>query len=203
MKKKWGKPVAILLFVVIMLIDFFIIPILTLTNKKDLHTINLTGAVEILEVEHAINGLIPVSKDYYYIGIEEESNDAYIIKASRKWLENNFDSDSMAKDAGGIRITALAGKVHGHDVSEELQSRAEEIEELNYPLGTEYCLNMEYKAAAILKLIVVGLWVILFITCRVAGKNKSERNSLFLKCWVVGLLIIALVLMIKCLYMGS
>lgn len=200
--KKFGKVIAILFLTVILLYFFLISPILDLTNKKDLHTINLAGAFEILEVEHAINGLIPVGKDYYYIGIENETYDAYIIKASKKWLENNFDADYMAKDADGLRITALADKVHDSSISWELQSRAKSIEGLNYPLGIEYCLNMEYKTGAILKLIVVGLFVILIIAEIPAVKHKWEGNSLLSKFWIVGLLI-ALLLMVRCLFMRS
>lgn len=199
MKKKLSNAFGIL-FLVFMFIYFLITPILDLANTKDLYTINLAGAFEILEVEHSINGLIPIGTEYYYIGFEDESYDAYIIKASKKWLENNFDSDYMAKDAGGIRITALAGRVSGNKISGELQSRAAKIEELNYPLGTEYCLNMEYKTGAIIKLIVVALCVILTITGIFSSKLSSEENSLFTKCWVVGL-VITLVLTIKCLYM--
>lgn len=198
MKKILGNVLAILFFVV-MLMYFLITAVSDLTNKKDLHTINLAGAFEILEVEHAINGLIPVGKEYYYIGIEEDTYAAYIIKASKKWLENNFDSDYKAKDAGGFRITALAGKVHGFDISRELQSRAENIGELNYPLGTEYCLNMGYKTDAIIKLIVVVLCIILTITFIIFVKPESEEKPLYKKYWIVGL-VITLVLMLMTLY---
>lgn len=200
MKKKLGNAAALLFFVGI-LIYLLITAVSDLTNKKDLHTINLAGAFEVLEIEHSINGLIPVGTDYYYIGIEEESYDAYIIKASPKWLEKHFDSNHMAKEAGGIRITALADKVSDYKISRELHSRAVQIEELmeglNYPLGTAYCLNMGYKTGAVLKLIVVVLCVALTITGIYFVKNKSLVSSLFGKCWLVAL-IITLILMMKC-----
>lgn len=196
MKKKLGNAVAILFFVG-MLIYLLITAVLDLTNKKDLHTINLAGAFEVLEIEHSINGLIPVGTDHYYIGIEEESYDAYIIKASPKWFEKHFDSNHMAKEAGGIRITALADKVSDYKISRELHSRAVQMEGLNYPLGTAYCLNMGYKTEAVLKLIVVVLCVALTITGIYFVKNKGVVSSLFGKCWLVAL-IITLVLLLRC-----
>lgn len=196
MKKKLGNAFLILLFVGV-LMYFLITAVMDLTNKKDLHTMNLAGAFELLEVEHSINGLIPVGTDYYYIGIEEASYDAYIIKASKKWLEKNFDSNHMAKEAGGIRITALAGKVSDYKISRELYSRVVSMEELNYPLGTEYCLNMGYMTDAMIKLMVVVLCVILVITGIYFVKNKGEVKSLFAKCWLVGM-IITILLMLRC-----
>lgn len=197
MKKK-SRNIFVILLLVFLFVYFLITAILDLTNKKDLHTINLAGAFEILEVEHSIYGLIPVGKEHYYIGIEEDSYNAYIIKASKIWFKNHFDSDYMAKDAGGIRITALAGDVQDYKISEELQSRAEKIEELNYPLGTEHCLNMAYKVNAIMKLIVVALCVILPITFALFVKPNGDANPLFSKCWFAGL-IIAVILLIICL----
>ncbi len=197
MKKKLGNAVAILFFVG-MLIYLLITAVLDLTNKKDLHTINPAGAFEVLEIEHSINGLIPVGTDHYYIGIEEESYDAYIIKASKKWFEKHFDSNHMAKEAGGIQITALAEKVSDYKISRELHSRAVSIEGLNYPLGTAYCLNMGYKTEAVLKLIVVVLCVALTITGIYFVKNRGVVSPLFGKCWLVAL-IITLVLLLRCL----
>ncbi len=34
--------------------------ILDMTNKEDLHTVNIDMATEVLEVEHSISGLIPM-----------------------------------------------------------------------------------------------------------------------------------------------
>ena len=197
MKKKLSSVFGILVLVGLFMY-FLVTAIMDLTNKKDLHTINLAGAFEILEVEHAINGLIPIGTDHYYIGIEEGSYDAYIIKASKRWFKNNFDSDYLAKDADGIQITALADKVHDGKICRELQSRTAQIEELNYPLGTEYCLNKGYKVNAIMKLFIV-LFVILTIIAAIALRKPERKvNSVFSTCWIVGF-IIAVIFMFICL----
>lgn len=199
MKEKLRNAFA-LLIIVGLFMYFLITAVLALTNKKDLHTINLAAAVEMLEVEHTINWLIPVGSDHYYVGIEEGSYDAYIIKASKKWLGNHFDSNHMAKDASGVQITALAVKVSDYKISEELSSRAAQLEGLNYPLGTDYCLNMGYKAEAIIKLIVVFSCVFLIITeIFYFSKKKGEVKPIFVKCWLAVLLIMV-VLLLKLLY---
>ena len=195
MKKKLSSVFGILVLVGLFMY-FLVTAIMDLTNKKDLHTINLAGAFEILEVEHAINGLIPIGTDHYYIGIEEGTYDAYIIKASKRWFKNNFDSDYLAKDADGIQITALAGGVRSFDVSRELQSRTAQIEELNYPLGTEYCLNMGYKVNAFMKLFIVA-FVIVTIISIVFIKPESKINPVFSKGWIVAL-IVSVIFMVIC-----
>ena len=197
MKKKLSNVFGILVLVGLFMY-FLISAIMDLTNKKDLHTINLAGAFEILEVEHAINGLIPIGSDHYYIGIEEGSYDAYIIKASKRWFKNNFDFDYMAKDAGGVQITALAGKVHDGKICRELQSRTAQIEKLNYPLGTEYCLNKGYKVNAIMKLFIVSFVILTIIAANIFSKPERKVNSVFSTCWIVGF-IIAVIFMFICL----
>ncbi|MGN0402216.1 MAG: hypothetical protein ACI4HQ_08160 [Acetatifactor sp.] len=145
-----------------LLIYLLLSAVLDLTNKKDIHTVTIDGAFEVLELEHSINGLIPIGTDYYYIGIEEETFDAYIIKASKKWLEKNFDSDYMAINPEGMQITALAKKVSDYETARELQTRAAQIEELQYPLGTEYCLDLGYRQTAIVKLLLI-VWLVLLL----------------------------------------
>lgn len=194
MKKKLGNVVLVLFFIGILLF-LLSTAILDLTNKRDLHTVKIDGASEILELEHSINGLIPIGTDYYYIGFEGESYDAYIIKASKKWLENNFDSNFMAKKSDGIQITALAKKVSDYKTARELYSRATQIEGVNYPLGTEYCLDMGYKANAITKLIIFSLIIFLAFTGVKFVKNKGEVKPWFVKYWII-VLMVTLVLLL-------
>ena len=67
--------------------------VMELTNKKDLHTADLTASVTLMELEHSINGLIPIGTDYYYLGLNENTAEAYIIHAPKSWLGKNFADD--------------------------------------------------------------------------------------------------------------
>lgn len=194
MKKRLGKAFLIILFVGVLL-WLPVSAVMDLMNKKDLHTIRLDGAFEVLELEHSINGLIPIGTDYYYIGVKEESGDAYIIKASKKWLKNNFGSDYMAIDPEGVEITALAKKVSDYKTSDELNSRASQVDGIQYPLGTEYCLDVAYKVTAVLKLVIFTLSVILIVTGIYIVKNKGDVKPILAKCWIA-VMIITIVLFI-------
>lgn len=191
MKKKLGKVLLVILFAAVLL-WMPVSAVMDLMNKKDLHTVRLDGAFEVLELEHSINGLIPIGTDYYYIGVEEESGDAYIIKASKKWLKNNFGSDHMSIAPEGVEVTALAKKVSDYKTSDELTSRASQADGLNYPLGTKYCLDIGYKMDAALKLVVFTLFVFLIGTGIYIFKNKGDVSPALAKCWVVVMIITVL-----------
>lgn len=188
MKKKIGNVFLILLGIV-MLLYLLITAVLDLTNKEDLHMVHVDGAFAILELEHSINGLIPIGTDYYYVGVEEETLDAYLIKAPKNWLEKNFNSENMSLQAGGMQITALLKKVSDFDTARELSSRASQIEELQYPFGTEYCLDLGYKQMAIKKLILFVLSIIIIITGVSIFKKTNEVKPAVVKCWLVALII--------------
>lgn len=59
MKEKLGN--AFLTLIAIGLLLYLLISaVLDLTNKKDLQTVKLDEAFSLLEIEHSINGLIPI-----------------------------------------------------------------------------------------------------------------------------------------------
>ena len=66
-----------------------------LTNKKDVHIVTIHEAYAVLELEHWINGLIPIGTDYYCFGIDDDASNAYLIKSSKKWLKEIFDFEIM------------------------------------------------------------------------------------------------------------
>lgn len=186
-----GGILLVCAFVYFMLVE----PIISLNNKKDIHTINVDGAFEILELEHSINGLIPIGKDYYYIGAEKGTQNAYIIRAPKKWLEKNFDTDYKSKDSNGFNFTSLAVRISDYEVRDELVNRTSQFEGVNFPIGTEYCLEYSYKAIAIKKLALFGYAVLLAIAGIFLAKNKESVKGDASKVYFV-LFIVFLVLMI-------
>ena len=63
-----GKRKALLIFLSVIFVGCFgVVSIADLVNTKDRYTVNLGECYELMEIEHSINGLIPVGKDQYYI----------------------------------------------------------------------------------------------------------------------------------------
>ena len=163
--------------------------LIDLTNKEDVQTIRLDAAAEVIEVEHSINGLIPMGKDYYYIGINEKNAEAYVIKAPKKWLEKNFNSEHMALEAVGLEITALAKKLD-YEVEREVYSTLTSLEGVTYPITASYYLDTGYMANIITRLALFA--VLLFLVISFLVILKKGTPSVFSK--ILG--IIALVWMI-------
>lgn len=147
--------------------------ILDMTNKEDLHTVNIDMATEVLEVEHSISGLIPMGTDHYYIGINEDTSEAYIIKAPKKWLKENFGVDKMARKAGGLDITALAKSINDSETRNAISSNVSQVDGLTYPVGTNY-LDTGYKSKIVTKLILFAGMLFLAISGFVIMKKGRE-----------------------------
>lgn len=165
--------------------------IMDLTNTKDVHTVTIKEAAEVLELEHSIN-LIPIGTDYYYMGIDEDYN-AYLIKASKKWLSHNFSSNYQALNANGIQIKGLVKKVSDDQTERELENRLSQLEGIEFPLGMLGCLSLNYILIAVLKLIDVVMLVGIFISGRYISKTKNRVNPIVIKVWLV-LLIVSMIL---------
>ncbi len=197
MKKKRGTIILIVIFVLVLLY-LLLTAVLALTNKKDLYTVRLSQAYEVLEVEHAINGLIPIGTDHYYMGVEEETGLVYIIKASPEWFEKNFDSNNMAVDSAGVSVTALKEKESDYKTSSELHNQIAQVqaEGVRFPLGEKYYLDLEYKTLAVTKLVLFAVFIILTVTC-IYSVNRLERiKKPFFWCWLV-VFIAALIFFLK------
>ena len=175
--KKFFYVIGAILLVVAFVYFMLIEPIMNLTNKKDLHTINTDSAFEILEIEHSINGLIPIGKDYYYVAVAKGTQDAYIIRAPKKWFTNYFNADYSSKDANGFNFTALSERISDYEVRDELVNRVSQVQGLNYPIGTDYCLEFSYKTIAIKKLALFLYAIVLAIAGIFISKNKESIND--------------------------
>lgn len=187
MKKKLENALTILVVIGILLYPL-ITAVLDLANNKDLHTVRLNEAFGVLEMEHSINGLIPLGKEYFYLGYEDETNNAYIIKASKHWMDKNFDDDYRALDQNGIEITALAKRMD-FDTMRELDARLGKVGGLNYPVGADYCLVANYKKNAIVKLIDFALILCVLITGIYIHSSKHSIKPVFGIVWIAGLLV--------------
>lgn len=145
-----------------------------LTNKEDLYTVHLVFGTEFLELEHSINGLIPIGTDYYYLGIDE-NYEAYTIRATKNWAEENFSNfDPDAEEYTTVEVTGLVKGISDYDVSKEIQSTAAELEDMEFPLGATQCLELSYIKDAWMRLFAGILLLILSLTGFIARKMEIQ-----------------------------
>ena len=125
--------------------------------------------------------------------IDDNNYNAYLIKAPKKWLENNFDINGQA--AGGMQITGLVKKISDFQTSREIENRLMQLDGVALPYGAN-CINLDYKGRAILKLVAAVLAIVVVITGLIIYKDRDDVNRTYAKIWVVGLMV-TLVLLLK------
>ena len=128
MKEK-AKNIFLLLLVLMFIGYLLVTAILDLTNRKHLYSVHGDRGMEIMEVEHAINGLIPVGKEHFYLLMDSATGQACIVNGSASWFRKNFGADGRALDPAGVNVTSLAKK-GDFEVSEELINRVSGMEGL-------------------------------------------------------------------------
>ena len=154
---------------------FCVMSIIDLNNKDDVYETKIDYATEFLVVEHSINLIIPTGKTYYYAGINDETDEIYIIKAKKSWYKKNFDSKGYAKGKG-VSIKGLAEK-EDYKVGKELDNRISK-ENIQEYMATKsgYALNIDYEKSAIIRLIL-GVVVILEIVVGLIMKKMKASDK--------------------------
>lgn len=144
-----------------------------------------------MEIQHSINGLIPVGKDYYYIGFEAESGDAYLIHAPKNWLKKNFDDSGYALKEGGLAITALSKRLN-YKIAMEAASMMAQMENTVFPQGADYCLELSYRMDAIQRLAALAALAVLavvgFVLAKSAKPVSVTLKRLCLVAWILALM---------------
>ena len=134
MKEKARNGILIL-FGVGVLVYLFATAMIALTDRQNVHTVTIHEACGVLELEHSINGLIPIGTDYYYLGVDDETGYGYLIKGSKKWLEKNFDENYQSLQPGGVQIKGLVKTITEYKLERELTDRLSQLDGLQYPYG--------------------------------------------------------------------
>lgn len=185
----------LIVFILVIFVGYLLVTgIGDLINKKDIYTVRIDECVEALAIEHSINGLIPVGTDHYYVGVNDETEEACYIKASKRWYNKNFDGNGYSLTPGGLTITSLAKKASDYDVEKELVARAEQLEGAEFAIPVNYSLELDYKFNAICKLaLLVIAGVLAFVGVKIvrnSGNVKSGAGKAYLVACVIFLILL-------------
>lgn len=101
MKSEIKKNVVLIILFIVMILFTLIPGIFTLLNNRYNGVNSIIWATRLNTIEHSINGLIPIGKEYYYIGITTD-NKPILIRADKNWLKENFKDDGSAISEKGI-----------------------------------------------------------------------------------------------------
>lgn len=170
---------------------FFVTSIMDLVNTRDLQTITLQQATDILTIEHSINGIIPTGKDYYYAGYNQDTKTVYAVHASKHWLTENFDANGNALQQGGYAVKGLVKRARSYEVEQELAARMSQMDGANQ--GFEYgrVLESNYMLDALLRLLA-GSLILSIIVVGVLLKKKEDSVSLVARRVYIGAVVVVL-----------
>ncbi|MCR5282278.1 MAG: hypothetical protein K6E18_02830 [Lachnospiraceae bacterium] len=169
-----------------------------LLNKKDLVTIQVDRAVEILEVEQSVNGLIPMGKDHYYLAGNSATGETIILRAAKSWYQKNFSEDGDLRSGDTLTVTSLAKRCD-FDVARELENRVMQVEGISMVLSPDYCLALSFRFFAIAKILIVVLGIVGALMVYKIAKSDHEVGPAWRKT-VLLLAILWLILMLIILY---
>lgn len=173
---------------------FFVMSIMDLMNTKDVHEVNINLAGELLAVENSINGIIPIGKDYYYVGMDKTKGAIYAIHAGKHWLEDNFDVNGIAH-GNSITVKGLSKRARDFKVEKEIANRVYQVaDESNGNLAIEpgRVIEVNYVRDAVLKIIAgmlilaVGIIILIF-------KKRADEMPVWTKKAFLILVVVTLV----------
>lgn len=125
MKKVLGYGFLLLLFAVAAgWIGFNSFGVLTNSERKKEVTIDWIGGH--LEYSHKLEGIIPLGTDHYYIGMNSNTGEIYIIRANPSWINKYFDGVNSG-DSNGYTFSAVDCKLSGSDLKDTLESDVQEL----------------------------------------------------------------------------
>ena len=194
MKKKL-KNIFLVILVIVFVLYLAVTAIMDLTNKKDIHTVTVSGGAEILSVEHSINGLIPVGTDHYYLVFEKGTEKACLVLAPKKWGSEHFDTEGNVTDPD-FTITSLAKRIDDFEVREELAARTSMLGSEDFLIAPDYALTLDYKVTACLKLFFLIATAALGFWGYKIASSDHEANKTAVKIFVI-LVIADLVALLK------
>lgn len=168
--------------------------ILDLWNTKDLHTVKADYAVEVLEVSHRIDIIIPAGKEHYFLALAENENgvEGYIVRADGKWHSENFNDKNLAKTEDGVEITALSKDLRNKYQS-LIETKIKKLEDvLEVPIHFSHArstyLDMGYRWRAILKLVTLVL-ILLEIIAGVVFTKCSVQSRPVLTGYLIAVIL--------------
>ena len=125
MKQKIGYVFLLLIFgIAAGWIAFSSINLLTNSSRQKEVTIDWIGGS--VEYSHKFEGIIPLGTDYYYIGVNSNTGDVYILRTTPKWVNEHFVGNASV-DPNGYTFTAVDCKLSGSDLKKAVEGDVQEI----------------------------------------------------------------------------
>ena len=165
------KNIIVIVITTMFAMYFIVFSIANLLNKKDVYNLKISKADNLGVMEHKINDMITIGKDYYYKAIDT-NGDLYIVKADKDWLKENFGISGNAKN-DYVEIKGLAIKISEFDSEIQLYVQLTGNKEDKDKIK---CINTKYETESIIKIAIGSVFTTIFVAA-LYQDNKKEKNK--------------------------
>jgi len=140
-------------------------------------------AMEVYEIEHRLNGLIPTGSEHFYFAAAEDGAIPLLIKASPSWYKENFDEYGLSKNT--VTIMCEVSKFDS-DSKYKLGELNRNLLSLGESVSTEKYLNANYRTMYIFRIaagaasIVAFAAIIMLLKLGVESGGAAKAAMIFL-----------------------
>lgn len=106
-------------------------------------------AMEVYEIEHRINGLMPAGSEHFYFAVSGDEFVPLLIKTSPSWFEKNFDENGLAEET--VTVMCEVGDFDS-DSRHKLSELNKQLSEFGGSISTEKYLNADYRTMYIFRI---------------------------------------------------
>ncbi len=129
-----------------------------LAFKGDVIEYDAYYAQEVWVISHRLFGFIPTRKEYFYLTASEDGAEQYLVLASKRWLEDNFDSEGLAR-GDDVHITALLRRTAPKNglYTSEINDW---LSDIDVSINENLYADSNYKTVGVLKIVVAVLTLV-------------------------------------------
>ncbi len=155
-------------------------------------------ALEVWEISHKLFGFIPTRQEHFYLTVSEDGAEQYLVMASKRWFEDNFDSEGLAR-GGDVHITALLRRtapksgLYTREINGWLSDSGVSINEYLYS-------DLNFKMVGVLKIvagaliIVIAALIITLVRLHTLQMLNSKVGTALTSGLIVSILALAVIL---------
>ncbi len=166
--------------------------------KGDVIEYDAYYAQEVWIISHKLFGFIPTRKEYFYLTASEDGAEQYLVLASKRWFEDNFDSDGLARGddvhiTALLRRTALKNGLYTGEINDWLSAIDVSINENLYADINYKTVGVLKIAAAVLTLVVAALIITILRFAALGILNSAGGKALIAGLFVTVLALVVII----------
>lgn len=174
-------------------------------GRREAVTYRVSFAKEVLSVDNRLWYIIPTGTEHYYFTLsDDETLNPLMVRADKKWFDENFDPEGNALRP--ITVTGLA-----RECSTQTRSRAKDLNNdlpSNFTsVSATFYADTLYKRFAVIEIVIGALimtiFATLYITYKLVKNGVIVKGGTKVNLIVIGAIVQGVVLVVISVYLVS